>query len=297
MRRDELKSDHQKRVESMRVEAGEQAAQQTELLDEQLHSQQKLIAAQDNAHQKEMVDTKSAFDDQKLEQDTDLDAKKLEITQAKDLHRENEREIKNKLELTKQEIYREQLLVQKTQIDIQLKHLNVYRTMCNTKDSEKYYTDDYNKVSEQTCNFTMSACEQAIGDLNIGRSSITSRAIGSLKSLSHGLAKREREEFLDALYNLEESEDQLRKLCEQVKSNVNYRYDIGELLGLIKNIEDAKKIFKEQIRYIPAEESVAKAKEQITILEKEVEDINQILFNPVKTLSVAGSSAQHALKQ
>ncbi|PAV88006.1 hypothetical protein WR25_20265 [Diploscapter pachys] len=122
-------------------------------------------------------------------------------------------------------------------------------------------------------------------NLNIGRSSITSRAVGSLKVLSHGLTKEERDEFLKALYDLEDAEDELRKLCEQMKSNVKYRYSVDELKVLINDMGKAMKTFRFQIRAIPTEDSAAKK------LEDDIKQINAILGNPVKPQAIAGSSA------
>ncbi|PAV77517.1 hypothetical protein WR25_02544 isoform A [Diploscapter pachys] len=156
----------------------------------------------------------------------------------------------------KRNLEREKLLAQKAQVEMQLKLLDIYQATCNTKDTEQYYIDDvipsvrnasycipdvemiiesarelvdqceyefdsdYKKVSDEICNFTMHACERALRDLDIGRHSITSRAVKSLMILSYGLTEERRKELLEALCNLEDAENELRELCKQIKSNV-----------------------------------------------------------------------------
>ncbi|PAV76925.1 hypothetical protein WR25_18743 isoform D [Diploscapter pachys] len=298
MRQDGLKADQQTRINEIKIQAAEQAAEQKELLAEQLHNRREGMAAQDKAHQQIMIDTKSAFDEQKLKQNTDLEAKQFEVTETKNLFKEEERNEKKQLELEKREIAREKLTAQKDQIEMQLKYLNFYQTMCKTKDAESYYTDDYKKVPGKICNLTMSACEQALTNLDIGRCSTTSRAVESLKKLSHGLTKKEREDFLEALYDLEDAENKLRKLCEQMKNNVEYQSSFDELNELIKNIDNvALEMLRKRIRAIPAEESVAKARERIEGLMAELGDINKNLHDLEKILPLTAPSTKPTLKQ
>ncbi|PAV76929.1 hypothetical protein WR25_18743 isoform H [Diploscapter pachys] len=330
MRQDGLKADQQTRINEIKIQAAEQAAEQkgmrirtvnshsfllvilkilfniysirkktnSELLAEQLHNRREGMAAQDKAHQQIMIDTKSAFDEQKLKQNTDLEAKQFEVTETKNLFKEEERNEKKQLELEKREIAREKLTAQKDQIEMQLKYLNFYQTMCKTKDAESYYTDDYKKVPGKICNLTMSACEQALTNLDIGRCSTTSRAVESLKKLSHGLTKKEREDFLEALYDLEDAENKLRKLCEQMKNNVEYQSSFDELNELIKNIDNvALEMLRKRIRAIPAEESVAKARERIEGLMAELGDINKNLHDLEKILPLTAPSTKPTLKQ
>ncbi|PAV63424.1 hypothetical protein WR25_08389 [Diploscapter pachys] len=229
-------------------------------------------------------------------------------------------EEKRNLNREKLEFDREKLEAEKEQIEMQLKRLDIYQAVCNARDSEKYYIDnvlpsiedarqcmdtvytlidfarelveecetqsspnDYKKVSDGICNFTIFACDQALRELDSGRSSISSRAAESLKSLPRGLTTKERDEFVEMFYNLEDAENELRNLCEQMKSNVKHRSSFDELKELIKNIKKAAETFRDRIYSVPIEGSAANAIEGIKELEGEIKKLTANLCNSMKS--------------
>ncbi|PAV76719.1 hypothetical protein WR25_22225, partial [Diploscapter pachys] len=313
---DKLEADHQTRINDMKEREAEQTAEQRERLNEQMHSRRQGMAAQSNAHNQIMADTKSAFDGQKVKQDTELEENKRELAEIKKLNRDEEKAERIEYELDKREFDRERLLTQKAQIEMQLKYLNIYQTMCTTRDAKQYYANnivpsvqkaqecirsaesvirearkivaeyeaqspskDYKKVPDQICNSTMAACEQAMRDLHIGRNSISARAMESLKMLSKHLTKEERKEFLEVFYELEDAENELRKLCERMQINVEYRSSFDELKELIDDINEAMENLCKRIRDVPTEESVDKVKYKIEELMIELGEINENLHN------------------
>ncbi|PAV62257.1 hypothetical protein WR25_09361 [Diploscapter pachys] len=202
-----------------------------------------------------------------------------------DVERERERKWEWKREWEWEwELVQQKLEAQKAQIEEMLLKYPGYQMMiCNMKDLVQYYKDnvapsvrdaercvdtvyslirnareldeecetkfakDYKKVPDEICDSIMAACDRALENLDISRHSISSRAVESFKSLSHGLTSNEQYEFSKALDNLKYAERKLQELCRKMKYNVRQRSSFNELRWLIDNINEAIKTLRYRI--------------------------------------------------